>query len=192
MVLEGLVPHRLPPQDQPGLAQHRKGCWPLGTLRPQKLTQPHKSSGIRSTATTHCKKVLWLGEGMKSSPAPRFEAPPASQLGGGYQQRLTSVPAENRCEAKKANMPKSQRASSAEGIVSRETLAAVCRNSTDYKRPSSCCYRREVSTPPPLRHRWELPGNYPIFTVVMVIYHYIERIWRILVTTIFLYNIYDH
>ena len=25
------------------------------------------------------------------------------------------------------------------------------------------------------RHRWELPGNYPVFTVVMVIYHYVER-----------------
>ena len=23
-------------------------------------------------------------------------------------------------------------------------------------------------------HRWELPGNYPVFTVVMVIYHYVE------------------
>ena len=31
-------------------------------------------------------------------------------------------------------------------------------------------------------HRWELPGNYPVFTVVMVIYHYVERIWIILVT----------
>ena len=35
------------------------------------------------------------------------------------------------------------------------------------------------------RHRWELTWNYPVFTVVMVIYHYIERIWRILVTPIF-------
>ena len=34
-------------------------------------------------------------------------------------------------------------------------------------------------------HRWELPGNYPVFTVVMVIYHYVERIWRIIVTPIF-------
>ena len=34
-------------------------------------------------------------------------------------------------------------------------------------------------------HRWELPCNYPVFTVVMVIYHYVERIWRILVTPIF-------
>ena len=34
-------------------------------------------------------------------------------------------------------------------------------------------------------HRWELPGNYPVFTAVMVIYHYVERIWRILVTPIF-------
>ena len=36
-----------------------------------------------------------------------------------------------------------------------------------------------------LDHRWGLPGNYPVFTVVMVIYHYVERIWRILVTPIF-------
>ena len=36
-----------------------------------------------------------------------------------------------------------------------------------------------------LHHRWELPGNYPVFTVVMVIYHYVERIWRILVTPVF-------
>ena len=35
-------------------------------------------------------------------------------------------------------------------------------------------------------HRWELPGNYPVFTVVMVIYHYVERIWRIIVTPNFL------
>ena len=41
-------------------------------------------------------------------------------------------------------------------------------------------------------HRWGLPGNYPVFTVVMVIYHYVERIWRIIVTPILIYNIYDH
>ena len=41
-------------------------------------------------------------------------------------------------------------------------------------------------------HRWELSRNYPVFTVVMVIYHYVERIWRILVTPILIYNIYDH
>ena len=45
---------------------------------------------------------------------------------------------------------------------------------------------------PILAHIWELPGNYPVFTVVMVIYHYVERIRRILVTPIFKYNIYDH
>ena len=44
----------------------------------------------------------------------------------------------------------------------------------------------------PYEHRWELPGNCPVFTVVMVIYNYIERIWRILVTPIYIYNIYDH
>ena len=39
--------------------------------------------------------------------------------------------------------------------------------------------------------RRELPGNYPVFTVVMVIYHYVERIWRIIVTPNFFYNIYN-
>ena len=34
-------------------------------------------------------------------------------------------------------------------------------------------------------HRWELSGNYPVFTVVMVIYYYVERIWRIIVTPVF-------
>ena len=42
------------------------------------------------------------------------------------------------------------------------------------------------------RHRWGLTGNYPVFTMVMVIYHYVERIWRILVTPILIYNIYYH
>ena len=41
-------------------------------------------------------------------------------------------------------------------------------------------------------HIWELPGNYPVFTVVMVVYHYVERTGIILVTTNFLINIYDH
>ena len=41
-------------------------------------------------------------------------------------------------------------------------------------------------------HRWELPGNYPIFTAVMVIYHYVEIIWRIIVTPNLFYKIYNH
>ena len=45
---------------------------------------------------------------------------------------------------------------------------------------------------PTSKHIWELPVNYPVFTVVMVIYHYVERIWKIIVTPDFLYNIYDH
>ena len=45
---------------------------------------------------------------------------------------------------------------------------------------SLACWLSASST-----HRRELPGNYPVFTVVMVIYHYVERIWRILVTPIF-------
>ena len=42
-----------------------------------------------------------------------------------------------------------------------------------------------------LQHRWQLPGNYPVFNLVMVVYHYVETIWIILVTPNFLYNIYD-
>ena len=45
---------------------------------------------------------------------------------------------------------------------------------------------------PPLRHIWELPVNYPVFTAGMVICNYVDRIWRILVTPNFLYNIYDN
>ena len=39
-------------------------------------------------------------------------------------------------------------------------------------------------------HRLELPVEYPFLTEVMVICHYVERIWRIIVTYNFLYNIY--
>ena len=42
------------------------------------------------------------------------------------------------------------------------------------------------------RHRWELPGNYPVFTMVILMYHYVKRIWGILFTPNFLYNIYDN
>ena len=38
-------------------------------------------------------------------------------------------------------------------------------------------------------HRWELPGNYPVLTMVMLIYYYVERIWIILVAPNLLYNI---
>ena len=38
----------------------------------------------------------------------------------------------------------------------------------------------------------ELPGNYPVFTLVLVIYYYVDIIWRILITQYFLYNIYGH
>ena len=41
-----------------------------------------------------------------------------------------------------------------------------------------------------LNHRWELPVLY--YHETMVIYHYVERIWRILVTPNFLYNINNH
>ena len=40
--------------------------------------------------------------------------------------------------------------------------------------------------------RWELPCNYSVFTVVVEIYHYAERIWIIIVAPGFSYNIYNH
>ena len=45
---------------------------------------------------------------------------------------------------------------------------------------------------PAQKHRWELPGSYPVFTMLMVIYHYVDIIWRILVTPNFVYNINKH
>ena len=41
-----------------------------------------------------------------------------------------------------------------------------------------------------LHHIWELLDNYPDLNVVVVIYHCVKRIWRIIATSIFLYNIY--
>ena len=46
-----------------------------------------------------------------------------------------------------------------------------------------------LSLSPSSNHKWELPGNYPVFAMVMVIYHYVERSCRILVNPNFLYNI---
>ena len=43
-----------------------------------------------------------------------------------------------------------------------------------------------------VNHIRELPGNYPVFTVVMAIYHYVKIIWRILLTPNFSYNIYNN
>ena len=40
-----------------------------------------------------------------------------------------------------------------------------------------------------LLQRWGFLSNYPVLTMVMVIYHYVERIWIIIVTPIKLYNI---
>ena len=43
-----------------------------------------------------------------------------------------------------------------------------------------------------VHHRWELLVNYPVLVVLMIIYHYVEIIWRVLVTPNILYNIYNH
>ena len=42
------------------------------------------------------------------------------------------------------------------------------------------------------RHGWELPGNYPVFTVLMVIYRYVEIIGELFLPPIFLYNLCYH
>ena len=57
---------------------------------------------------------------------------------------------------------------------------------------TSCCNAPMTNTYHPSEdHRWDLPGDYPVFAVVTVIYHCVERIWIILVTPIFSYNIYN-
>ena len=41
-------------------------------------------------------------------------------------------------------------------------------------------------------HRRELPVNYPVFTMVIIIHLYVERIWITIFAPKFLYNIYDN
>ena len=44
-----------------------------------------------------------------------------------------------------------------------------------------------------MRHRCELPGSYPVFSMVMIIYHYVDRIEEFLLPPLFFSNnIYDH
>ena len=57
-------------------------------------------------------------------------------------------PAEKRCDATKAKVPRSRSASSADGIAARRTRAAFRRESAEARRPSSYWARREASTPP--------------------------------------------
>ena len=54
---------------------------------------------------------------------------------------------EKRCDATKAEVPKSRSASSTDGMQARRTHAAVRRESTKAIRLSSCCARREASAP---------------------------------------------
>ena len=68
---------------------------------------------------------------------------------------------------------------------------AATPNEEEYEYPT-LGLKKVTFTEGTVKHRWELPGNYPVFTVAMVIYHYVERIWRILITPILIYNIYDH
>ena len=57
-------------------------------------------------------------------------------------------PAEKRCDATKANVPRSQSASSADRMASRWTLVSVQRESTKLRRQSSSWDRREALEPP--------------------------------------------
>ena len=57
-------------------------------------------------------------------------------------------------------------------------------NQVLFKGDQPICLPRNLSMSSQ-NHRLELLGNYPVFTMVMVIYHYFERIWRILVAPIF-------
>ena len=41
------------------------------------------------------------------------------------------------------------------------------------------------------QHRWELLGNYSVFTVVMVIYRYVDRIGELLLPPIISYIVYN-
>ena len=43
-------------------------------------------------------------------------------------------------------------------------------------------YLRKIIPCSQLENRWELPGNFPVLIMVMVIYHYVEIILRILIT----------
>ena len=57
------------------------------------------------------------------------------------------LPAEMRCDAKKAKVPRSRRASSADGMTASRTLAAIRKESANVRRLSNCCVRREASEP---------------------------------------------
>ena len=57
-------------------------------------------------------------------------------------------PAEKRCKEMKANMPKSESVSSADGIAARRTLTSARRESAKAKLPSRCWARSEASDPP--------------------------------------------
>ena len=76
---EGFVPHSAPLQAQPVLDRVKRRCWTLGPPFFWRQTQPHTYLDIGSTAAIHHKPVLWIGEGMKSSPASWFEYPQACQ-----------------------------------------------------------------------------------------------------------------
>ena len=46
-----------------------------------------------------------------------------------------------------------------------------------------------IRAPSHADHRWELLGNYPIFTLAMLIYHYVYRTGEFLLPPIVLFNI---
>ena len=60
-------------------------------------------------------------------------------------------PAEKRCDAEKANVPRSQSASSADRMTARRNLAAIRKESADARLPSNFCTRREASANPQVK-----------------------------------------
>ena len=109
-----------------------------------------------------------------------FDAPPT-----GHSLDNTGKPVVHQSFAQKLNLWIIQVSESGNSLVLMPTPPAgpspIIPFVTTYYRitiQSFCCQGTR-------QHRWELPGNYPVLTMVMVIYHYVERIWRILVTPIF-------
>ena len=57
-------------------------------------------------------------------------------------------PAEKRCEATKANVPRLQSTASAEGMKAGRTLTAIFKEYAQTRRLSNCCARSEALAPP--------------------------------------------
>ena len=121
---------------------------------------------------------------MQHSPHPQFNNKAVLLAKTDYNRFWSETPKENKFGAGNSN-DLNQKRSRKNNLKPKNLPEHICIAEFLYLNKNSTETRGQ-------RHRQELPGNYPIFTVVMVIYHYVERIWIILVTPNFLYNIYNH